>query len=91
MAHHLEKIFAGELHPNRTDSHTSTLSSSPLDDTTTLPFDVNTYPIDLDSINEAIKQLPRRKAPGVDHFTIEMLSPLTDMFTPVLLHIFRLC
>ena len=91
MAHHLEKIFAGELHPNRTDSHTSTLSSSPPDDTTTLPFDVNTCPIDLDSINEAIKQFPRRKAPGVDHFTIEMLSPLTDMFTPVLLHIFRLC
>ncbi|KAG0821472.1 hypothetical protein G6F18_012181 [Rhizopus arrhizus] len=91
MAHHLEKIFAGELLPNRTDPHTSTLSSSPLDDTTTLPFDVNTYPIDLDSINEAIKQLPRRKAPGVDHFTIEMLSPLTDTFTPVLLYIFRLC
>ncbi|KAG0848494.1 hypothetical protein G6F17_011601 [Rhizopus arrhizus] len=91
MAHHLEKIFAGELLPNRPDPHTSTLSRSPPDDTTTPPFDVNTCPIDLDSINEAIKQLPRRKAPGVDHFTIEMLSPLTDTFTPVLLYIFRLC
>ncbi|KAG0751358.1 hypothetical protein G6F22_022130 [Rhizopus arrhizus] len=55
MAHHLEKIFAGELLPNRTDPHTSTLLSSPPDDTTTPPFDVNTCPIDLDSINEAIK------------------------------------
>ncbi|KAG1015873.1 hypothetical protein G6F26_012953 [Rhizopus arrhizus] len=91
MAHHLEKIFAGELLPNRPDPHTSTLSRSPPDDTTTPPFDVNTCPIDLDSINEEIKQLPRRKAPGVDHFTIEMLSPLTDTFTPVLLYIFRLC
>ncbi|EIE82075.1 hypothetical protein RO3G_06780 [Rhizopus delemar RA 99-880] len=84
MAHHLEKIFSGELLPNRTDPHTSTQSSSSPDDTTSPPFDVNTCPIDLDSINEAIKQLPRRKAPGVDHFTIEMLSPL-------LLYIFRLC
>ncbi|KAG1372118.1 hypothetical protein G6F61_011335 [Rhizopus arrhizus] len=39
MAHHLEKIFAGELLPNRTDPHTSTLLSSPPDDTTTPPFD----------------------------------------------------
>ncbi|KAG1146994.1 hypothetical protein G6F37_011858 [Rhizopus arrhizus] len=91
MTHHLEKIFSGELLPNRTDPHTSTQSSSSPDDTTTPPFDVNTCPIDLDSINEAIKQLPRRKVPSVDHFTIEMLSPLTDTFTPVLLYIFRLC
>ncbi|KAG1171903.1 hypothetical protein G6F36_011679 [Rhizopus arrhizus] len=91
MAHHLEKIFAGELLPNRPDPHTSTLSRSPPDDTTTPPFDVNTCPIDLDSINEAIKQLPRRKAPGVDHFTIEMLSPLTDILTSTFRKILEKC
>lgn len=84
MAHHLQQIFAGDFLPPRT----STDALSPPDPQ---PFDITTCPFDIDSINNAIKELPRRKAPGVDHFTIEMLSPITGILSPVLLYIFRLC
>ncbi|KAG1441624.1 hypothetical protein G6F46_012892 [Rhizopus delemar] len=44
-------------------------------------------PITIDSINNAIAQLPRRKAPGVDHLTIEMTVPLTYNLTLILVHL----
>lgn len=82
MAQHLEQIFAGNLLP----SHNSTITTlaHPFDDT-------NTCPIDIDGINTAIKELLRSKAHGVDHLTVEMLQPLAEALTPVLLYIFRLC
>ncbi|EIE83954.1 hypothetical protein RO3G_08659 [Rhizopus delemar RA 99-880] len=81
MARHLEQIFSGDLLPSRPTPPTNCAQ----------PFDVSSCPINIDSINAAIKQLPRQKAPGIDHITIEMLSPLTDTLTPVLLYLFRLC
>ncbi|KAG1333798.1 hypothetical protein G6F62_006643 [Rhizopus arrhizus] len=81
MARHLEQLFSGDLLPSRPTPPTNCAQ----------PFDVSSCPIDIDSINAAIKQLPRQKAPGIDHITIEMLSPLTDTLTPVLLYLFRLC
>lgn len=84
MAHHLEQIFAGNLLPPRasTDAHSTTDLH---------PFDVTDCPFDLDLLNTTINELPRRKAPGVDHLTVEMISPLTDILTPILLYLFRLC
>ncbi|KAG1489495.1 hypothetical protein G6F54_011395 [Rhizopus delemar] len=81
MARHLEQIFSGDLLPSRPTPPTNCAQ----------PFDVSSCPINIDSINAAIKQLPRQKAPGIDHITIEMLSPLTDTLTTVLLYLFRLC
>ncbi|KAG0733684.1 hypothetical protein G6F23_013108 [Rhizopus arrhizus] len=87
MAQHLERIFAGYLLPNPTVTTTST------DATPVVPelFDVASYSITIDDVNEAIKSLPRKKAPGVDHLTIEMLAPLTEILTPILVYLFQLC
>ncbi|KAG1403327.1 hypothetical protein G6F59_012774 [Rhizopus arrhizus] len=84
MAHHLQQIYAGNFLPARAPRDVP----SQLDPQ---PFDITNCPFDIDTINTAIKELPQRKAPGVDHFTIEMLSPITDILTPILLYIFRLC
>ncbi|KAG0816485.1 hypothetical protein G6F19_012892 [Rhizopus arrhizus] len=84
MAHHLQLIYAGNFLPARAPRDVP----SQLDPQ---PFDITNCPFDIDTINTAIKELPQRKAPGVDHFTIEMLSPITDILTPILLYIFRLC
>jgi hypothetical protein len=54
-------------------------------------FDVASCSITIDDVNEAIKSLPRKKAPGVDHLTIEMLAPLTEILTPILVYLFQLC
>lgn len=83
MAQHLQQIFAGDLLPNRSRSHPHTY--------TTQPFDLHSCPITIDSIKQAISELPRGKAPGVDHITLEMLLPITDTLTPILLYTFKLC
>ncbi|KAG0783481.1 hypothetical protein G6F22_008669 [Rhizopus arrhizus] len=83
MAQHLQQIFAGDLLPNRSRSHPHTY--------TTQPFDLHSCPITIDSIKQAISELPRGKAPGVDHVTLEMLLPITDTLTPILLYTFKLC
>lgn len=42
-------------------------------------------------ITTAIKQLPGRKVPGVDHLWNEMLKPLVPMRAPLLLSLYKLC
>ncbi|KAG1048746.1 hypothetical protein G6F43_008882 [Rhizopus delemar] len=81
MAQHLEHIFAGVPLPHSADT-ILTNNDSTLD-----PYDVASCPITIDSINNAIAQLPRRKAPGVDHLTIEMTVPLTYNLTLILVHL----
>ncbi|KAG1510472.1 hypothetical protein G6F53_006656 [Rhizopus delemar] len=87
MAQHLERIFAGDLLRNSTHTTTSTDAAPVVPEL----FDVASCSITIDDVNEAIKSLPRKKAPGVDHLTIEMLAPLTEILTPILVYLFQLC
>ncbi|KAG0950192.1 hypothetical protein G6F26_001852 [Rhizopus arrhizus] len=86
-AQHLERIFAGDLLPNSTDTTTSTDAAPVVPEL----FDVASCPITIDDVNDAIKSLPRKKAPGVDHLTIKMLAPITEILTPILVYLFQLC
>ncbi|KAG1180711.1 hypothetical protein G6F35_016139 [Rhizopus arrhizus] len=79
MADHLKSIFAGHLLTS-----SPTLTSSP-------PFDLDLCPFSSDQIYETLKQLPRKKAPGVDRIQTEMLLPLLPTLIPQLLHLFRVC
>ncbi|KAG1491846.1 hypothetical protein G6F46_010138 [Rhizopus delemar] len=85
MAQYFKHIFASDLLPHSTDTILITNDSTPD------PYDVASCPITIDSVNNAIAQPPRRKAPSVDHLTIEMIAPLTDNLTPILVHLFQLC
>lgn len=87
MAQHLERIFVGDLLPISTN--TTTIR----DATPVVPesFDVTSCPITIDNINKAIKCLPRKKEPGVDHLTIEMLASLNEILAPILVYLFHLC
>lgn len=87
MAQHLERIFAGDLLPSST-STTTTRDATPV-----VPESVavTSCPITINDVNEAIKCLPRKKAPGVDHLTIEMLAPLNHILTPILVYLFHPC
>ncbi|KAG0776046.1 hypothetical protein G6F62_013756 [Rhizopus arrhizus] len=75
MAQHLERIFAGDLLPNPTDTTTSTDAAPVVPEL----FDVASCSITIDDVNEAIKSLPRKKAPGVDHFVVEQRLIITDI------------
>ncbi|KAG0798819.1 hypothetical protein G6F22_003841 [Rhizopus arrhizus] len=57
--------------------------------TPALPFAVE-CPITADDISSAIRSLPVKKAPGVDHLRIEMLHPIQHLLQPLLLHLFQL-
>jgi hypothetical protein len=48
-------------------------------------------PITAEDIQEAIRNLPTKKAPGMDHLRNEMLRPIQHLLTPLLLSLFRLC
>lgn len=82
MADHLKGIFDGKLLTN-SSSGTSHFNSS--------PFDKNSCPLNASEIIEASKDLPRKRAPGVDHIQAEMLLPIMDILTPYLLHLFTIC
>ncbi|KAG0936724.1 hypothetical protein G6F29_009834 [Rhizopus arrhizus] len=83
----LERVFAGDLLPNSTDTTTSTDAAPVVPEL----FDVASCSITIDDVNEAIKSLPQKKAPGVDHLTIEMLAPLTEILTTILVYLYQLC
>ncbi|KAG1470506.1 hypothetical protein G6F56_002649 [Rhizopus delemar] len=59
--------------------------------TSSPPFALDLCPFSSNQIHEALKQLPRKKAPGVDHIQTEMLLPLLPTLVPQLLHLFRVC
>ena len=54
-------------------------------------FDLTDCPFDLDEIKSVILNLPRKKAPGIDHITSEIILPLLDIVSPILLYLFQLC
>ncbi|KAG1532442.1 hypothetical protein G6F47_013042 [Rhizopus delemar] len=83
MAQHLQRTFAGDLRSHFTES-TPSISHNE-------PFDTDTCPFTIETVNDAIAHLPRRKAPGVDHLTIETILPITDRLTPILVYLFQLC
>ncbi|KAG0771855.1 hypothetical protein G6F22_016148 [Rhizopus arrhizus] len=80
MASHLETIFSG--------AHQRTAQCNEIT-TPALPFAVE-CPITADDISSAIRSLPVKKAPGVDHLRIEMLHPIQHLLQPLLLHLFQL-
>jgi hypothetical protein len=80
MASHLETIFSG--------AYQRTVQCNEIT-TPALPFAVE-CPITADDISSAIRSLPVKKAPGVDHLRIEMLHPIQHLLQPLLLHLFQL-
>ena len=81
MASHLENIFSGQLlrEVQRNNIY------NPI-----LPFEIK-CPITAEDIQETIKNLPTKKAPGVDHLLNEMLQPIQYLLAPLLLSLFHLC
>ncbi|EIE79402.1 hypothetical protein G6F46_011667 [Rhizopus delemar] len=77
MTSHLEAIFSGDQQCNN-----ATLPN--------LSFTID-CPIITDDIVSAIRSLPVKKVPGVDHLLIEMLQPIQLLLTPILLVLFQMC
>ena len=48
-------------------------------------------PIQASDVDNAIRNLPNRKAPGADHLKAEMLKPIRKTLVPLLTSLFRLC
>ncbi|KAG1290405.1 hypothetical protein G6F66_008674 [Rhizopus arrhizus] len=80
MASHIENVFSGQLirEVQRNNIY------NPI-----LPFEIE-CPITAEDIQEAIRNLPTKKAPGVDYLRNEMLRPIQRLLTPLLLSLFRL-
>ncbi|KAG1448587.1 hypothetical protein G6F46_009145 [Rhizopus delemar] len=81
MVSHLESIFSGDQH-GEVQCNNATLPN--------LPFTLD-CPITTDDIVSAIRFLPVKKAPGVDHLRNEMLQPIQHLLTPILLVLFQMC
>jgi hypothetical protein len=81
MASYLENIFSRQLlrEVQRNNIY------NPI-----LPFEIK-CPITAEDIQETIRNLPTKKAPGVDHLRNEMLQPIRHLLAPLLLSLFRLC
>ena len=87
MATHLASIYDGSGLPSE-DSR----PAAPDIDIAGLPHSLpETSVFTSDNIRFFIKQLPRRKAPGPDHIKAEMIKPLGDLISPVLIKLFELC
>ncbi|KAG0161873.1 hypothetical protein DFQ30_005117, partial [Apophysomyces sp. BC1015] len=69
MVDHLERVFGGS----------NSLRTTP---GVTPSRNVVKSPWILDTVLEAIKYLPNRKAPGADHIRAEMLKPLANALGP---------
>lgn len=86
MADHLQGIYAGHLL-----SHTPPSPNISPSKSSAIPFTLDPCTFTSDLIIDNLKQLPRRKAPGVDHVQTEMLLPLAPSLVSLLLYFFRLC
>lgn len=85
MATHFQTVYSGRLLNKlsaTSDTHTST------DDT---PFTQDKFPFDPEDRHNLIKQLPRKKSPGIDHITTEMLTSVFDIISLCLLLLFKPC
>lgn len=89
MAHHLETVYSGQFLDEAFTPFAPPPAPSPpfLDDPSIIedrlfsPHNIACY----------ITQLPRRKAPGVDHIRAEMLMPIQYRLGAILSLFFRLC
>ncbi|KAG1046997.1 hypothetical protein G6F43_010535 [Rhizopus delemar] len=81
MASYLEATFSGDLLKNVQRYEI---------DTPILPFEID-CPFTRDDINLAIRSLPVKKAPGIDHLRNEMLQPISHLLAPILFHLFHMC
>jgi hypothetical protein len=83
MSQHLASVCDGHLLPSHRPNALS-LPSPPHTIDTIIPFPK----ID---IEEAIRRLPNRKAPGSDHLRAEMLKPIITPITPLLHYLYTIC
>ncbi|KAG1503344.1 hypothetical protein G6F52_012289 [Rhizopus delemar] len=81
MASYLETTFSGD--------HLKNVQLYEID-TPILPFEID-CPFTRDDINLAIRSLPVKKAPGIDHLRNEMLQPISHLLAPILFHLFHMC
>ncbi|CEG83631.1 hypothetical protein RMATCC62417_17514 [Rhizopus microsporus] len=81
MASHLENVFSGQLlrEVQRNNIY------NPI-----LLFEIECL-FTADDIQEAVRSLPTKKAPRIDHLPNEMLRPIQHLLTPLLLSLLRLC
>ncbi|KAG1167453.1 hypothetical protein G6F71_009514 [Rhizopus microsporus] len=82
MASHLQTIYSGRLLQDMDNDRSLQYHST--------PFSQDTCPILLDDVEDALRQLPPKKAPGPDHLRQEMLAPLQPTLAPILLFLFQL-
>jgi hypothetical protein len=86
MADHLKQTLSGTNHLRNEripiPHYLSTYQSSQA------CFALTDCPFNLDEIKSVILDLPRKKAPGIDHITSEMILPLLDIISPILLYLF---
>ena len=81
MAQHLEKVCGGLL---LTSQH---LHLSPNPEI----HEDDGFPIIEECITITILNLPRKKAPGIDHIRSEMLKPILEIIAPLLHYLFHIC
>ncbi|KAG0755475.1 hypothetical protein G6F65_012278 [Rhizopus arrhizus] len=81
MASYLETAFSGDLLKNVQLYEI---------DTPILPFEID-CPFTRGDINLAIRSIPVKKAPGIDHLRNEMLQSISHLLAPILFHLFHMC
>ena len=88
MVTHLEQVYNGNLLPSPRPSF---FSFSETELPHAISHDDPDSTFGTDEIEELIKTLPRRKAPGVDHLRAEMLVPIKKQLAVILSKFFELC
>ncbi|KAI7899579.1 uncharacterized protein BX663DRAFT_415222, partial [Cokeromyces recurvatus] len=89
MAAYPQLTYSGRLLPEQ-PSYMELVDSTPRP-INKYTLTVSDFPIILENVKDALKNLPSKKAPGVDHIRQEMLSPITNKLVPTLLSPFELC
>ena len=82
MCQHLARVYDGNLIPSQRPTPNLTLQH---------PADLEDFPMDADTIQQTIRLLPNRKAPGIDQLKAEMLKPIGKPLAKILDALFRLC
>ncbi|KAG2210123.1 hypothetical protein INT45_002900 [Circinella minor] len=80
MARHLETVFAGQYLPNIRAGPPPRPSG---------PHQIDAdCPFTIDTIEDALKSVARKKAPGLDHLRAEMFSPIISIIAPMITALF---
>lgn len=90
MAEFWNDIYDGKNIPlpeNR--MHTNHLQPPPnITQSLDTTYDFHDCPFTEDQVINAIKRLPNKKSPGIDHITAEMIKPISLSIAPILKHFF---